>query len=385
MNQGHYPVFQEKRNFELTTEEQRKGGGIRRRHDELKRTPRTVRYQSEVTIALTLQIIMPETANSGRRFPPGIDRWLTRHGAQVVRCEEISAIRTNRHPKALFRLDLSDGRRIKLRLLGSTRSARRMKQWTRALPQRQFAQVLASCRSAVLEEWIEGESVTDQLAPAMLAKCGQLLSTIHRFDPPQISERGNGRLHAFLRTSIDAADQLRRADALTPDMFRQLTDTMIQQLPSRAYWGLTHRDFCGDNLVIRDGVPCAIDNETMCRGFIGQDLSKTQCRWRLGNPEWNHFLKGYAMPDLIDSYWTHQRFWQLGVLCRSAAFRLRVACPSMLDPLASLHALLNSLSRCGRTAPRPKIGSRSSARSPQTSFVTPSLRRRDSALLDVST
>lgn len=88
--------------------------------------------------------------------------------------------------------------------------------------------------------------------------------------------------------------------------------------------GLTHRDFCGANLVLNAGKIVAVDNVTMKVSTLDEDLARTWCRWPLRERDWRSFLRGYSETRDVESYLSHETFWRANTLLHSAAVRLRV-------------------------------------------------------------
>lgn len=229
-------------------------------------------------------------------LPAEIAALLAERGPPVVRVAEVTG-RPWKCSKAAFRVWFADGRLAKARLFYDEGWAARVEAILAWLgPDPALAQMLGRRGRASLEEWIEGESLGSDPPPEHRARqAGELLARWHALDtaglPYDMAEPGAGpilgRLDGWLGT-------LRDAGVLSAGECRDLVRWAERRLPAAVRVGITHRDFCGGNLVAHAtrGL-VSIDHEWMAVGPTGLDLARTLERWALDGAARTAFLGGY--------------------------------------------------------------------------------------------
>jgi aminoglycoside phosphotransferase (APT) family kinase protein len=110
--------------------------------------------------------------------------------------------------------------------------------------------------------------------------------------------------------------------AIAADDVRALRGVLRRFDPGRAVVGVTHNDFCPENVVERRGGELvAVDNEGMRIGFLDYDLARTWYRWAMPAPAWASFLDAYARWRDPGGYVRHAPFWSVTALVKSAHVR----------------------------------------------------------------
>jgi phosphotransferase family enzyme len=199
----------------------------------------------------------------------------------VARVEGISSLPSARARKRCYRIDLADGRTVKLRRSTSAQQARRYGHLVVTLQDPRLARVLARRGDLTLEEWIAGTTLESRDVSAReLAWGGELLGTLHAIRrvgvtalPPTVSTRPiRTRLEADLRAVVELGAISRRIGA-------RLRSAAAHHDPGTAWAGVLHTDLCPENLV-RDtaGTIRVVDNEGMQIGATGFDLARVWYR-----------------------------------------------------------------------------------------------------------
>jgi aminoglycoside phosphotransferase (APT) family kinase protein len=110
--------------------------------------------------------------------------------------------------------------------------------------------------------------------------------------------------------------------------------------PARAATGVTHNDFCAENIVEdAAGALHVVDNGGLRPGFLDFDLARCRYRWPLTAPSWNTFIIGYRRWRTATTSREAERFWLAAALVRSAHFRVVRASPDVALPLRRLRRL----------------------------------------------
>lgn len=243
--------------------------------------------------------------SSGLPPPHAVERaverdlaWIARLlGSAVNDAAAVSPLRGIGHPRAALRVTLADGRRVKLRRLGTPDEVAVLSELLRALAPLGFPQVIARRGRALVVEWVEGRAFAD--APATrqaIGSAGRLLGGIHRTAPsrgrplpaPGSAVRELERCDAQLSELADA-ERLSRTEAAA------ISDAIRGTTPPRPLHGIVHGDFAPENLVVdAGGALRAIDNEAVRVGVLDLDLARVWTRWPLPRRHWEVFLDAYG-------------------------------------------------------------------------------------------
>lgn len=283
-------------------------------------------------------------------LPLEVDALLRRLPDRPSGIVEITALRGRTSDRAYaFHVTFPNGTCIKARRFPPGFDCETLRQTLSLLPTDRFAQIRANNARASLEDWVEGATLdTLPCSESLLIASGRFLAEIHGALPAETPNCDVlDQYGPALTTSLLS---LRQAGLLDSSRTRHLHAFVSRNAPQRCQQGLTHRDFCGANLVMRSGTIVAIDNVTMKVSALDEDLARTWYRWPLGEGEWRTFLRGYSESREIDSYLAHERFWRTTTLIHAAAVRLRVV--GFAEAQSPLNRLL-ALVGCGdhRAAP----------------------------------
>jgi phosphotransferase family enzyme len=259
-----------------------------------------------------------------------IDAALEQHGLRARQIVPISPLKSKRG-RVTCRVDAEDGRRVKLRYLGSHEEARRLYE-LRAGLEPAFVPALAQYGAVLVEEWIEGSLLVDGDADAWAEEAGALLGRLHATPlgaeaPPTCST------WTWMESTESDLGILADAGRVSPDEAARLRAELGRLDPGSAPSAVIHRDFCAENMLIDDhGRLRVIDNEWFMIGPAGFDLGRTYHRWPMSDGAWERFCRAYASatgpPEALE-------FWILA----AAAFGARVfhqVDPARLDPLLVL-------------------------------------------------
>lgn len=245
--------------------------------------------------------------------------------------------------RATVRVVLTDGRVVKVRRASRVATARRYAAVVCAVrSELPLAPVLARRGRVTIEAWIDGTPLTAlRRTPSRLAAAGDILGRLHA------TRRLGGRpLAACASTRPFVADLARRLDELRDRGALGARDVdavarmVARRHPARAATGLTHNDFCADNIVEdAAGALHVVDNGGLRTGFLDFDLARCRYRWPMTAPSWRRFLTGYRRSHAATPARGAERFWLAAALVRSAHFRVVRASPDGALPLRRLGRL----------------------------------------------
>jgi hypothetical protein len=255
---------------------------------------------------------------------------------------------------ASFRLRFADGRVLKARRVESAAQAERMHTILDVLDARHFPRVLDRQGAALLEEWVPGEALAQEVAPALASRCGGVLGSMHRVIPP--AGVGGSHDHAAKRLDLleRQAQALVRLGVLESGAAVRLLAIARAHVPVDIAFGVIHRDFCAENIVLPEPErPCVVDNETVWVDACDFDLARTWYRWPMTEAEQAAFLGGYATHRSPRAFLDSFPFWAFCVLVDTALFRQRARTPLVSVPLDRLAKLLHHLTR----VPARRLGS----------------------------
>jgi hypothetical protein len=228
-------------------------------------------------------------------------------GLHPVRSRLVQERKTRVGRRALYRIDLADGR-VKLRRYAKPERAAMAFRVRRQLEDPAFSRVLASSETLTLEEWIEGTPLEpDACDPATVREAARLLARLHAAPIKDVAEYPPG---GWLRRSMDTLVRVEADGPLPNHVLERLRDRLARGEPATSRVGAVHSDFCAENM-LRDasGVLRVFDNEGVHFGALGYDLGRAWCRWPLPPGGWRLFLASYrealpgATPDGELDYW----------------------------------------------------------------------------------
>jgi aminoglycoside phosphotransferase (APT) family kinase protein len=195
-----------------------------------------------------------------------------------------------------YLISTPDGCRLKVRLARREALAARAAWLGQQLGDPRFPAPLARVGRVTAEPWIDGVPLSSlPLRHAYLDDAADLLARVHRFAGvgPEHLPRVRSVLPVVRRAErhlveLAAAGQITSRDAAT------FGDLVRRDLPAATGWGLTHGDFCAENLVRRpDGELVCVDNELIGRGFIEYDLGRCWYRWPMPGAAYERFEATY--------------------------------------------------------------------------------------------
>src|SRR5262245_21447983 len=265
----------------------------------------------------------------GARAPVGLGKaaneLLASLEAPVLRAELVSPLASATARKRCYRIDLADGRTVKLRRSTSEDEARQYADLVRALADPRLARVLDRRADVTLEEWIPGTTLRDlEPSPTHTAAGGELLGALHAVRGLRAIELPAVMSTHPVRDQLDSDLQtILEMDAIPSDVGVRLRARIARHDPGTARAGVLHTDLCPENLVLDSGgVIRAIDNEGMRIGAIGFDLARVWYRWPMSAVDWDGFLAAYAHRGMLADVIAQFPFWQIAAVAQSAYIRL---------------------------------------------------------------
>jgi thiamine kinase-like enzyme len=251
----------------------------------------------------------------------------------------ISNLYSTSSERCTYRIEHERGT-VKVRRVEDEATARDLAAFISELPEG-FTAVIARHGRVLIEDWIEGEALPDVPGPHHLAAAGALLAELHA--KPRL---GDCYLHDECPTAYHhrlAQERLRivaEAGALKEEDVVRLERALERWDPVWAIYGLTHLDFCGENMVIdRTGKLRVVDNDRVRLDALGFDLARTWYRWARPAPEWEAFCLAYTSRLPFPSSLAALRFWKITAAAQSAELRLRAYPEKAGVPINCLRAL----------------------------------------------
>ena len=268
-------------------------------------------------------------------FPPELAALLESSGLEASGGEEITPLPGDATPRRTFKIQLTDGRVMKGRIVRDAATASRMQRWLPALPEERFPRLLATRGAATLEAWCSGHPCRE-VDDSIMETSGALLGEIHGLLEREEVSSSDDRLASWFEDIERWIEELRRGGSLGDEYAGRVLERAAETRPERATWGLRHGDFCGENLVIGDRGICCIDNVTVAPGILESDLAQTFYRWPMTTQERECFLLGYRRHALPTTFLDHEGFWMIAAALRAAAIRLRGNTGAIEAPLRVL-------------------------------------------------
>lgn len=250
---------------------------------------------------------------------------------------------------ATYRVTFRNGDRTKARSRPSHKDAGDVSRILDRLPPDRFPRMLAFEPRVSLEQWFDGDLLTDPATTEeRLLDSGRLLGLIHQTSSPEQSTEQDWRSTSDCTRQLES--KLNRLVALRVIDRRSATkvwENATAERPAYARYGLAHRDFCGENLLVSQGKVCCIDNVTFATLALDEDLARTWYRWPMADTKWRLFLQGYARTRDVEPFLRSGLFWKANVLTGSILMRLRCGLPAQaqipLNRLLVTFRLVNSV------------------------------------------
>ena len=268
-------------------------------------------------------------------------------GVTPVEAFDISGRPSEASARATLKLVLEDGRAVKVRRYARPARARRAARLLGLLCLDHLPRVLLFAGRVMVEEWIDGLALSHlSLSEERLGQAANLLGCLHGtrmmagrpLFVPQCTRPLRRRAERQL-VGLVAAGAIR-------DYERRLVfQGLARFAPERAVVGLTHHDFCAENLVEDPhGRIFAVDNEHMRVGFIEFDLARTWYRWPMPQGAWGRFLDHYTVVRGAELDLRAWPFWQMAALVYGAHVRSVRWKGAQIDvPLRKLRDLITEL------------------------------------------
>lgn len=241
--------------------------------------------------------------------------------------------------RSAWRLELADGRILKVRRFANTDDARlnqQIRNRVDAALEPLFGAVVARFGALLFEAWIDGKVVLGDEEEVRAHEAGALLARLHGL--PLTEEEQRQGTFDWADETVRGLATIEHAGALSKSETGHLMETVRDHDPGIALRVMTHRDYCAQNLVVdRSGRLCAIDNEWLTPDAAGFDLGRTRSRWPLSPAGWQRFLAGYRANAPRDP--GPLAFWEIVGGVWSTQLRLDAGKALLAIPLERLRRL----------------------------------------------
>lgn len=267
-------------------------------------------------------------------------------GVPLVEAVALHGSRYGGYRPSAFRLRFADGRVLKGRQLGNRQRVEAIALFSQHVVHPALPKLLAAAGRAVLTEWVDGRPLqAADCTPDVLQQCGAVHGFVHSRPAPTNTGHArrdaidgwHARLEHHLQTLVHAG-MLRRNEA------RHAHALALRQAAERCDIGFVHRDFCGENIVLRpSGEICIVDNETLGIDALEFDLGRTWYRWPMDETQRQAYLAGYERYRSAAAFTEYLTYWIIVALADAAMFRLTKAPDSAQVPVARLRSVLEQL------------------------------------------
>ena len=241
---------------------------------------------------------------------------------------------------------MANGKSLKIRYNARPSKLRVAATLRAGLADDRLPRILLVTRRVVVEEWVEGVSLAHlPLSETRLGKAADLLGALHA--TREVGHRKlpvSRRVRPFVRRAERHLARLAASAVIGETERRSTTRALTRFAPEHALAGVTHDDFCAENLVEDpSGRVVAVDNEHMRIGFLEFDVARTWYRWPMSEEAWERFEDRYALwRGPVDR--ENVPFWRLAAVLSSAYVRLtRLGGSRIGDPLGKLRELIADL------------------------------------------
>lgn len=261
----------------------------------------------------------------------------------VLEVKRLTKIFSSVLERESFKITLHDGRIFKARCFSNIEEAERVKQLSHFLPAGRFPKTLDSCGKALLIEWIQGERLRVENGRAnIFMKAGRIQRTLHNSTLPKHMYRNR---HSELRYWQDRLawkiDYLTEKNLLSSSEADELSRIAKLQSSGSLVIGLTHGDFCLENMILdRQHNLCIVDLERILVTAVVYDIARTIYRWPMNKQQRQAYLRGYGKSSILNAFFGEPSFWLILVIAGSVVFRHRARAPSITYPLNQLKKIL---------------------------------------------
>lgn len=255
-----------------------------------------------------------------RHFGNQLEVLLAPSGGGIVHAEELTRFVSPRQRKAVFRLEMADGRLLKARRFRTAREAAVVLALSPLLDDRHYSRVITGHGTTTLEEWVLGSAlVADAVTLAQAGRAGELLGQLHT--TRGLPDRESAMVLAMadhLALMQEQVAALLAQQVLSSAAAASALELAGETRPAHFESGLIHGDFCVDNMIVdASGELVLIDNESLCVGPLDFDIARTWCRWPMTDAARRAFIAGYTPFRSLDAFIESRRFWALRALLMS--------------------------------------------------------------------
>jgi len=248
-----------------------------------------------------------------------------------------------------FRLQFSDGSLCKGIVLPDTQRTREVVFILEVIAHLAVPRLIAHAGSAMLQEWIEGEPLTEvPLTPESLTSAGGLQGHLHSAALPRGGPYGDefSDLPAWRDQGQENLAYIVETGLISESEEKLISELMVHHVPRNLSSGFIHKDFCAENMV-QDRLEriFVVDNESLCVGPYDYDLARTWYRWDMTSEERMLYLAAYEENRSAAEFRAHFVYWGLVTLLRVVVFRLKTTGTPPLRALELLRLLLEGANR----------------------------------------
>jgi len=275
------------------------------------------------------------------RLDPELSELVASVGTPLIDATLLTRWWSAQYPRAAWQLRFADGRVLKGVRFNSDAVADRVECLLEPLGDRHFPRIVARRGPAMLLQWIEGAALNPRRCRAgILRRCGFLQGWIHVQAAAGVAVPAVGSEPDWGARLESAAETLVKSGMLARPELEEVVGQARMHLPRTAARGITHGDFCAENLIVQqsDGL-YVIDSETLQLDALDYDLARTWYRWPMRADQWAVYGEGYCEHRGLVDFKAHFPYWSVLVLLEAAVWHLTKGTGAASIPLRRLLAL----------------------------------------------
>lgn len=267
---------------------------------------------------------------------------VSRVGSELREVVPLTRLAFRAERSGCYRLRFADGRVFKYRSMASADRAESVEHLISRIDSPRIPRVLDRCGTGLLIKFVDGHPARKPtLTPKLLAETAALQGKIHRTGVTDLlAEPRRVDTAKLIERLALHLQRLVALQAVTEREAEELTELATSEVPQASEIGITHFDYCAENLVVSEaGGFYIVDNETIHIGALDHDLARTWYRWPMSQAERAVYWESYATFRDPGSFSAFFPFWTIATLVSSAVLRLEGGTALAVVPLRKLGLL----------------------------------------------
>jgi hypothetical protein len=266
---------------------------------------------------------------------------VSRVGSELREAVPLTRLAFRAKRSGCYRLHFADGRVFKYRSMASAHRAEIVEHLISCIDSSRIPRVLDRCGTGLLIQFVDGHPARKPaLTTKLLAETAALQARIHGTGVTDLLAEPPVETAKVVERLAQQLQRLIALQAVTEREAEELTELATSEIPQTSEIGITHFDYCAENLVLTEaGGFYIVDNETLQIGALDHDLARTWYRWPMSPAERAVYWESYGTFRDPGSFSAFFLFWAIATLVSSALFRLEGGTARAVVPLRKLGLL----------------------------------------------